>query len=508
VKSAKRPFLRQVVVNTASSGLANVWAMVATAIALPMMLGGLGQEGFGTWVLLQTFSATNGWLSLADLGVVISTTRAVADRVSLDDGETARRVASSSLLVCTTLGLISAVLLATLGPWLLPELFRTPDGLVRPLQVATVVFSIQIVFDLALNSFEGILEGLNRVDLSRGVDIARRALVVLSAAAAAMITGDIVAAAVTSMLATAVATFVGFMVVRAHLPRFLVRPDRDQVRTLLQYGRSLALLRPLGVLQRTMDRLIVGIVLGPAAVPYVEIATQLQAAADAVSSAVSYSVVPASSWLKAREDDHTLGQFAELGTKYALLAVMPIVLGVALLSTPIIEVWLGPTYLEAAGLTVVAVINVGLTAPLVVGSQMLVGLGRASSVLRAVVPAVTVNVIASLILIHAVGIVGVFIATILGSFVLIRVLGRAFLREVDISAKEFVTQSVLPSVGPSLAMASVVAAVLVLGLSPLSTILVGGASGVLVYGIVAGFVSSNQDELAVFRSALRRRAGR
>jgi hypothetical protein len=52
---SRRPFRRQVLVNTASSGVANGWAMVVAFVSLPVLLSGLGQAAFGTWVLLSTF---------------------------------------------------------------------------------------------------------------------------------------------------------------------------------------------------------------------------------------------------------------------------------------------------------------------------------------------------------------------------------------------------------------------------------------------------------------------
>jgi O-antigen/teichoic acid export membrane protein len=67
-----------------------------------------------------------------------------------------------------------------------------------------------------------------------------------------------------------------------------------------------AVLRPLGVLHRTIDRVVVGSVLGPSAVALVEIATQMMNGADAILSAMSYAVLPSAAWLRARGDRATL----------------------------------------------------------------------------------------------------------------------------------------------------------------------------------------------------------
>ena len=135
-------FRRQVLLNTASSGAANVWAMIVALVSLPALLAGLGTEGFGAWALLQTFSATNGWLSLADLGVVVATIRESSGRASEDDLDGVRSIASSSLALSAGMGVIAAGLLAAIGPWLLPALFDTDAALSHELRLGVVILAV------------------------------------------------------------------------------------------------------------------------------------------------------------------------------------------------------------------------------------------------------------------------------------------------------------------------------------------------------------------------------
>ena len=499
-----RPFRRQVLVNTASSGVANVWAMAVAFVSLPLLLRGLGQEVFGTWVLLSTFSATNGWFSLGDLGVVLATTRDVAARSAVEDHDGLRRAITASLQLCTGLGLIGGLALASIGPFVLPLLFRTPDDLVGPLRTAIIIFAVQIVFDLIINSLEGSLEGLNRVDLSRWVDMFRRTAVISATTIAALATGDIVVVAVVSAASTAVAAVLTFAVLWHHVPHFLVRSPRQHHLGLLRYGRSIAMLRPLGVLQRTMDRVIVGAVLGPAAVTYVEIATQLQAGADGILGATSYAVVPASSWLDAREHRTGIAELAERGTRYSMLATVPLVITVALLSPAIVQVWVGPKYADAAGLASIAVIAVALAAPLAVGSQMLVGMGHASTILRAAAVAIVANLGLSILLVNVVGVVGVFQATIVGALLLLPLLGRPFLRTSGLTAREFGRRSVLPVALPAAAQIVTILGVIALSLGPWSTLILGASLGLAAFGTAAVTLSIGPTEFADIRRALRR----
>src|SRR5438876_11887190 len=85
VTARDRPFRRRLVVNTAASSLANIWAIAVTALTLPLMLHGVEREAFGVWALLQAFSAFNRWMSLADVGVGTAAHRRLAQHCANGD---------------------------------------------------------------------------------------------------------------------------------------------------------------------------------------------------------------------------------------------------------------------------------------------------------------------------------------------------------------------------------------------------------------------------------------
>src|SRR5437588_12344192 len=112
--SSGRPFRRRVLLNTVSTGAANLWAIVVALATLPLLLHGLGAQAFGTWVLLQTFSAITGWFSLVALGVGPATARAAAERAPPADEHGARTTSATSrgLLPAFGAGLAAALVLA------------------------------------------------------------------------------------------------------------------------------------------------------------------------------------------------------------------------------------------------------------------------------------------------------------------------------------------------------------------------------------------------------------
>ena len=497
-----RPFRRRLLVNTASVGAANAWAMVTAVISLPLVLRGLGATAFGLWALLQTFSAVGGWFSLLDLGLTTAATREVAGRHALDDARGVATAIGSTLAMLVALGAGSALLLALVGPALFTHLFGVPASLEQAMHVAIVAFSAQVLLDLVCGGLQSVLDGFQRVDLSRSVDVVRRTLVAAATSVVALVTEDLGAVAIASLVAVAVATVVAAAIVarvaRGHAPRF----ERATARSLLAYGKTVAVLRPLGVIRRSIDRFIVGAVLGPAAVSLVEVATQLQNGADAVLSASSYSVVPSAARLHAHGAVDKLRELTDAGTRYVLLATWSVAALIAVLAAPAIDIWVGAQYQEAAVLAALGVLAVAITAPTQVGSNLLLGTGKARTLLGVAALELAVNVPLSLFLVHQVGVAGAFQASVVAALIGLPLLVAAVTVDLDLSPRSLVRSSMLPALPAPLAAGIAAGAVVALPLGSWPTVLLGGVLGSAA--AVAAIVAFGLDDRE--RSALGRRA--
>ncbi len=464
---------RRVLLNAASNGLASGWAMLVSLVGLPLLLAGMGAEAFGVWILIQTMSAITGWFSIADLGMGTATTRAVAERASLNDHAGLSRVVGTACVVYALLGMLFGSLLAVFGPPSLPSLFNAPAALVGDLRAGLVVYSLAIFLDLVTGGFLACMEGLQRLDLARAVDGGRRTILVAATVTTASLGGGLRGVAIAAVLASACGTLGGVWVLLRHLPSVPTRPDRQEGLRLLRYGSTVALLNATGVLHRTMDRLIVGAAFGPEAVVLVEIATQAQNGVAAVLSAGSYTAISSAAWLRARGATETLQQLCLRGTRYSSFAVLPVAAVVMVLSGPLVRVWVGERFTDAGGLIVVAVIAIAAAAPLQVGSNLLQGSGKAAKVLQPAAVAVVVNLVASLTLVQVMGTVGTFVGTLVGTVVLTPALLRAILDETKLPARRFIVEAFLPPLGPAAAAALVSGLVLALPLLDVYTVVMG-----------------------------------
>lgn len=498
-------YRRRVILSSAIVGLANVWAIVLTLVALPLLLDAFGLARFGAWALLMTFSATNGWLSLLDLGLGTAATRTVASHAGRDDAAGVARGAATTLLMFVLLGTAAGIAIVLLGRLVGASVLGIDGALAREFEAALVPFGAWVFADFAFGGAVAVLDGLQRIDLSRFADMGRRLLVLGTGVLAARSTGDLEATTAAAAIAAGIAAALTLGVVVLRLDRSTMRPSSSELAHMLRYGVRVAALRPLGVVHRTMDRIVVGIVLGPSAVALVEIAAQLQAGADAVLSASSYAVVPSSAFLEADHRRDALRELLLTGTRYSLLVTAPVVVGTCLLAGPMVDVWMGRDQAEAAGLAAVAVASIGLAAPLQVGSNLLLGVGRAASIFRAVAASVALNLVFTIGLVPVIGIVGAFWSTIVATLVLHPLLGRSMLRQVDVDLRTFLRAAVAPVVAPAVVLGVVVAGVLAVGMSSEATLVAGTVGGATAYLAAAVRRSFGPTELqALYRTILSR----
>lgn len=476
---------RRLVINTGATAVGNMWSIVLGIITLPILLVRLGEDAFGVWVLVQTFSAFTGWCSLIDVGIGIAGTRTIAEGDARRDHAALERTVGTVVVAMAGLGVGAAIVLGTIGRAVLPSLFNVPEALEDATRTTIVIFALQTAVDVVTRGLQSCVEGLQRTDLARLADVLRRTAVAAAVCSAALVTGELVDVAVASAVASLVGVVVSWWVLRV---RTQIRPSAfstDELRRLMRSGVAVGALRPIGVIHRTVDRMIVGVILGPSAVAAVEVAANLQSGAEAILGASSYSVTPSASWLNARDERPALRALVARGTRLSLLACIPVTVFIAVLSQPLVEVWLGDDApAGAAGLASVAVISTMLAAPLQVGSNVLVGVGRAAIVLRAATVSIVVNVALSIFLVNAVGVVGAFQATIVARLVLYPLLVRPTLDCVGLGMREFFVRSVVRGCAPSVILAVGFALILGLNLSAQVT-LICACGFAIVVGIPA-----------------------
>lgn len=395
--------------NQRSNVAGNAWSILVGLVSVPFLLEGLGPEAFGVWALLQAFSATTGWLSLADLGINTALARETANRVAA--GRPLGALPATGLMMSAAAGCACAGALAVVGTVGFNAVFDVSEALESEARVAVIFAAAQAAIDLLTRASHALLEGTGRLDLARGLDVIRRTLSVGGATVAAVTSGRVSCALAAATAGSAISLVVAHVVLRQRGgPIGTAR--MGETRALLRSARSFGLLNGAGVVHRTMDRLVVGVVLGPVAVGLVEVAGQVQSGITALVNAVAYPTASAAPFRLRESGLSGLRRLTVEATQKTLTVALIAAVPVAILPTPILAVWLGDFDSELPVLVSLAVVYSIVVAAGAVPGYVCQGIGAARRLVRPTVVSVAANAVMTVLLVEAVGVKGALIATI------------------------------------------------------------------------------------------------
>ena len=243
---------------------------VAAVVALPFLVRGLGEARFGILALAWT---ALGYFSLFDLGIARALTHAVSARLGGDAGRRGEiaSVIWTSLVLLAPVGMVGAVLLIALAPWLAETLLAVPAELHDETRTAFVVLGVAIPFTVLTAALRGSLEAAQRFGAVNALRVPYGLLTFLGPLAALPFSESVVpAVAVMSVgrAALCLAYLVVCLRVFPELRHVGRRPDRDQLRSLLAFGSWMTVSNVVSPLMNTLDRFVVGAALTVGMVTY------------------------------------------------------------------------------------------------------------------------------------------------------------------------------------------------------------------------------------------------
>jgi O-antigen/teichoic acid export membrane protein len=206
-----------------------------------------------------------------------------------------------------------------------------------------------------------------------------------------------------------------------------------------------------------------------------------------VQSVTASVLVPATAF--ARANLQVLRDMFVRGTAYALALSVPTACAVMIFAEPLIRTWISPKYTEAASTTRLFALYLLLAGVLVVGTTMVVALGRLRFLLIVNGAAVLANLVLSVALVHPLGINGVVLGSVISYALVFPILLRYFSRQFGVSFKDFAVRIGLPQV-PGLAAQAVTATPLLWLADRTDSVLVAAAlAGVSIICSVLAFLA-------------------
>lgn len=496
--------------NTVVSAVGAMSGILVTLLLTPFMIHRLGADAYAVWVLALTLTVAAGYFSLTDIGAQQAACRFIADARRLGDRAEENRVYSTTFALFLVVAAVFTAALIPAAP-LLAGAFSIDGPLQNDASIAFQIIAVQLVFDLPGLAFRAMLEGAQKFVVLRAIDLLRVLLQAGAIVVLLLLGQGVVPLALSSLLVATAAS--GAMAVAAHWrePSIQLRPSLvslERLRHLMTFGGALFVIRIASVLYRQMDRVLIAIFLSVTLVTTYEIANKIQGAAVLVATMTSAALLPAATFM--RGDRARLRELFLRGTSYTVALTVPVAIAGMIYAHPLVVGWVGDEFSDAVSPTRLFLAWLLAGAFDMIGSAILLSLGRLRQVVWLNLAWVALNLALSLALIHPLEINGVILATVISYTLLTVAYTRLFLSEFDVSLAEWFRRVVVPNLpGAGVQVALGLSLLpLIEGLPDLVGALAAGAATVGASLAVYLFVGLRAPERAQLLSVVRTAFGR
>ena len=444
---------RNLVRNTAANAAAQLAAMFVGFVFMPFLVKTFGLMNYGLFVLV---TAVSGYAALLDLGIGSALVRAVAEERATGDRTRREEALGTAIVFYTVIGLFTFVVMMVIGQlsWALFDISGEQADIVRNMLFVGAVLQLWL---WPASTARHVLAGLQRYDVIAKTSFLSTGLGALSTIVVVVTHQGPVFFVAINGLAGAIATFA--MVLEARRLSGVRRPEIGLaawpvLRRMLVFGTAVAVIDVADVLfyQHT-DRLILGIVLGAAAVALYEAAAKINGLVTYLSGLTVSAVMPLASRLDAAGEQEALTSLFVRGTKYGSAFIAPIAGVLVVLANALLSQWLGSDFAEQYRVMQMLVFPHAIICLGLMGDAVLIARGRMGKRIPFIVAQAIGNVALSAILVQpalGIGVMGVAIGTAVAHLVDFPIHIWFLLRETGVSFSDWLRRIVMPVYAPLL----------------------------------------------------------
>lgn len=335
---------RKLAKNTLWNLLGQGVPLLVALLTIPQLIQGLGIDRFGVlslaWMVI-------GYFSLFDMGLGRALTKLVAEKLGTGQTQDIPPLVWTALVLMSVLGLMGAMVIAALAPWLVHTVLNIP----APLQMETLkafyllAFSIPIVIMTA--GLAGLLQAYQRFDLLNALNIPLGAFTYLGPLVALHFSNDLLSV-VAVLAAGRLLAWGGYLLMCLRLVPMLrhrIRMRHALLRPLLSFGVWLTISNIIGPLMMYFDSFLIGALTSMASVAYYATPYNIVTKFWLIPFALGSVLFPAFSATATSDRVHTV-RLVTRGISTIFLALFPLILVIVTLAHEGLTFWLGAEFAQ------------------------------------------------------------------------------------------------------------------------------------------------------------------
>jgi len=366
---------RKVVKNSLSNSAAFVVEAVTAFLMMPFVIGHLGDNAYGIWVLV---SAMTGYLGLFKLGFRPSINKHVAEFKAKNDFDKLRGFVAGSLHIYIYISFF-ILLTSWIVSYFVPHLFNIDNDYILIFQVLILFSGVQSVFSLVGTAYGGVISGYQRYEINAGIEIGvilvRAALILyflpdfqdLYTMAAAHFSITIVGYLVTIVMARKISPVKNLEIKK--------KPSKEILSIIIKYNSISFGIAGIGILMNYVDTIIVGLLLPLSVITHYAIGDRLVKYTISFLSVATRVIAPAISELKATNDMPVVTKLLINIHKMSCVIAYPVLLCLIIQGGEFINLWMGEGYEDSVEVMIILASLSIIIAPSQVINPFLYGLG-------------------------------------------------------------------------------------------------------------------------------------
>ncbi len=495
--------------NIGSNWILMLTTMASAYFLLPFTLHYLGNDQYGTWLLITCFT---GYLGLLVLGVPMASVRYITHDASVRDYPAMNKTIATCAGMYLLIGLASLVV----GIGLL-VVFERAYNIPASIRNAVRISYLIVVSTTSISFFAQLPHGI----MASHHDFVRRNMVltgsivtkVLFTVVLLKLNRSLMVLAFVQLIPVVIESSVMWVIVSRRYPDVkldLSLFDWNRMRQIFSFSIFVLVLN-IGIqLSFQTDSLVIGKLLDIGQIPYYSVANTIMVYAMQFVIGIAAVVMPMATKLQA-QDQH--GELRKLFFKWSKITLSLTLLGsffLIVFGPELIRSWIGLSFEKPAGIVLRVLMLSGLVFLPVRGVALpiLMGIGKPGKATIAFLGAGILNLVLSVILARPLGLLGVAVGTAIPNVLFGAVLLIICAKELNFKIREYMSQVVkLPLIGAIPLIAVLVWCDRGIHLKGFAGIALAGLISTVVFALVwSAFVYRTDEDLNINEMFLRVRA--
>ncbi|MCL2114937.1 MAG: flippase [Methanobrevibacter sp.] len=389
-----------------------------------LMASLLGPASYGILTITLQFQGIFQVLSAAGLPPAIA--KYISEYTALDEEILARQTIYTSLKIMIFLGIFFGLLMFFfVAPWLANDFFNKPEALV-PLQFVGLITPFSVIVGAFRGSFQGVYK-MEYILATRTVEqifmiVFATLLVLLGLSAAGAVLGSVL-----GFVASAVLSVIIFL---KYMGKYIPQPKKEHkfpMKEELKLAKRLVFfaipvtvtaLAEMGIY--SICTFVMGKFLASNFIGYFGAADPIARLPLVISISVATTILPASSAAFSTKNQDLLNKYVLSAFKYGMIFVIPLCIGIAMFSGPIMSLVYFTRAEYILGGTALSILVVGMTfySMFAISSSIVQGIGNPRIPMYILLFGAAITVILNWIMVPLYGIEGGALATSIACFIM------------------------------------------------------------------------------------------